>query len=184
MTTRGEEMGTGAPESTVWQGTPAVLADLPSYVALVLGALVLTVGFVALGNAMPEPAVGERDPARIVPWVIAAVWVGCALAALAFYARSRSTRYLLTTQRLRITTGLLSTTTEDIELRRVRDTSVVRPFLLRLLGLGHVVLVSADPSSPRVELRAVRDPDARQSQIRELVQGLYLRHGVREIDVM
>jgi uncharacterized membrane protein YdbT with pleckstrin-like domain len=176
-------MGSDA-ESTVWQGSPAPLADLPAYVAIALGALVLTAGFVALGNAMPAPAVGERDPAAIVPWVIGAVWVGAALAALALYVRSRATRYLLTTQRLRITTGLLSTATEDIELRRIRDSSVVRPFLLRLLGLGHVVLVSADPSSPRLELRAVRDPDGLQSRIRELVQGLYLRHGVREIDVM
>jgi uncharacterized membrane protein YdbT with pleckstrin-like domain len=180
----GERTAVDTQESTVWRGTPAPLAELPTYVLLALGALVLTVGLVILRNGMPEPAVGERGLGDVVPWLIAGVWLVCAVAALGLYVRSRATRYQLTTERLRITVGLLSTVTEEIELRRVRDLSIVKPFLLRILGLGHVVLTTVDPSAPRVEIQAVRDPDGLQSTIRGLVQKLYVRHGVREVDVM
>ena len=96
-------------------------------------------------------------------------------------ARDGIVRYLV--ERLRVTTGLLSTTTQEIELRRVRDTVVMQPLSLRVLGLGHVVLLSADASTPRVTLSAVPQPVQLQSTIRELVQQAYRRSGVREFDV-
>ena len=172
------------PERTIWQGTPSPLAELPLFLALTAGAVLATVALRALASSTSRPVVGAADPTRIYTWLTVGVWVAWAVAALAAYVRARATRYVITTERLRVTTGLLSTTTEDVELRRVRDSTVVRPFLLRLLGLGHVVLMSADASTPRAVLRAVRDPDGLQSTIRELVQGLYARFGVREIDVM
>ena len=177
-------MKESTPERTVWQGTPSPLADLPLFAALTAGAVLATIALRALTQSTSRPEVGASDPTRIFTWLTIGVWIAWGVAALAAWVRSRATRYVLTTERLRVTTGLLSTTTEDVELRRVRDSTVVRPFLLRLLGLGHVVLMSADTTTPRAALRAVRDPDGLQSTIRELVQGLYARYGVREIDVM
>jgi uncharacterized membrane protein YdbT with pleckstrin-like domain len=171
-------------EQTVWQGTPSLLAELPRVLLQAVAAVLATIGLRALAHATPRPEVGARDPTRIFTWLTAGVWIAWAIAALAAPLRTRATRYLLTTERLRITTGLLSTATEDIELRRVRDLSVIRPFLLRLLGLGHVVLMSDDRTAPRITLRAVRAPDALQSTIRDLVQRLYQRLGVRQVDVL
>ena len=170
-------------EPVVWRGTPSARADLPSYVALLLGAVVATAGLVFLARAGDNGG-GERTLGDLVPWLVAFVWVACLGAALALYLRSRATRYTLTAERLRVTTGLLSTTTQEIELRRVRDTVVVQPFLLRLLGLGHVTLMSADASTPRATLKSVPDPQALQSTIRSFVQGAYRDGRVREIDVL
>ena len=170
-------------EPVVWQGSPSARADLPSYVALVGGALLATVGVVFLGRASGGDG-GERSLAALVPWIVALVWVVALGAALATYLRSRAVRYVLTAERLRVTTGLLSTTTHELELRRVRDTVVVEPFLLRLVGLGHVTLITADASTPEVTLRAVPGPQPLQSTIRSLVQGAYRAGGVREIDVL
>lgn len=176
------------PEAVVWQGTPSARADLPSYLALGAGALLATVGLVFLGRASAGDVgagdVGERSLGSLVPWLVALVWAVCLGAALATYLRSRAVRYTLTEERLRVTTGLLSTTTNELELRRVRDTVVVEPFTLRLLGLGHVTLITADASTPRVTLRAVPAPQPLQSTIRTLVQRAYGRGGVREIDVL
>lgn len=173
------------PERTVWSGSPSPLADLASYVALTAGAIVFTIGFLALRRGVTAPAlVGDPDPRRVFVWLIAAAWVACAVAVLALYLRARSVRYVLTSERLRVTTGLVSTSTEDLELRRVRDSSVRRPALLRLFGLGDVVLVAGDASTPRQTIRAVRDPDALQSTIRASVQEAYGRGAVREVDVI
>jgi uncharacterized membrane protein YdbT with pleckstrin-like domain len=170
-------------EQTVWQGRPSSLVDLPFYLVLVLGAALATIALLFLLPASrPDPEAATT--ASLFSWVIAALWVGTVALALGRWITRRATRYQLTTERLRITTGVLTTTTEDIELRRVRDSSVVRPFMLRLVGLGEVRIRSADTTAPAVTLHAVRDPDRLQETVRNLVEGLIRRHGVREIDIM
>ncbi len=177
----------GETEPLVWQGTPAVRAQLPTYAALALGVVAATAGLLFLGragDAAGDAGVGGRSLGPLVPWLLALLWLGAGVVALSVYLQSRSTRYTLTSERLRVITGLLSTTTQELELRRVRDTVVVQPFFQRLLGLGHVTLISADASTPRVTLRSVADPAALQSTIRSYVQQAYARGGVREIDVL
>lgn len=171
-------------EQVVWQGTPSPLVDLPFYVLLLLGAALATLGLLFLLPTAGASVTEQARTATVFQWIIAGVWVLCIAIALARWIARRSTKYVLTTERLRITTGILSTTTDDLELRRVRDTGVTRPFFQRLVGLGDVRIASADPSHPRIVLSAVRDPDALQGQLRRIVEGLIRRHGVREIDVM
>ena len=171
-----------ASDATVWTGAPSARAELPTYLALLLGGIVATAAFIALGDAS-DTGRNERSLNTLVPWLVTATWLVCAGAAVGVLVRSRSRRYELTTERLRVTTGLLSTTTQEIELRRVRDTVVVQPFFLRMMGLGNVTLLSADSSTPRVTLDAVPDPTRLQSTVRELVQQAYRRSGVREFDV-
>ena len=69
-------------------------------------------------------------------------------------------------------------------LRRIRDSAVSRPFSLRIVGLGDVRLTSADPSTPRTTLQAIRDPDRVQDMLRRLVEQRVRQQGVREIDIM
>ena len=172
-----------AREHVVWQGRPSALVDLPFYVVLLCGAVLASVGLLMI---LPAADAGPdaNTNARLFSWVLGGLWVLVVLLALARWLVRRATRYVLTSERLRVTTGILSTTTDDLELRRVRDSGVARPFFQRLVGLGDVRITSADPSHPRVTLHAVRDPDGVQERLRTLVEGLIRRHGVREIDVM
>ena len=172
-------------EQTVWQGRPSALLDLPFYLLLFVGAILASLGLLFL---LPAPGTdtvsGRASTADVFKWVIAAVWVLCIGLGLARWITRRSTQYVLTSERLRITTGVLSTTTEDTELRRVRDSAVARPFSLRIVGLGDVRITSADPSSPRITLEAIRDPDRVQDMLRRLVEQRVRQQGVREIDIM
>lgn len=171
-------------EETVWQGTPSQATNVPAWTLLTLAAIGATIGLRALRRASAVDGDLTERSADVFGWLIAIVWIGVALLVVMLYLLVRTTRYQLTTERLRVTTGIFSTETDEIELRRVRDFRVVRPFLARLLGLGHVHLISADSTTPRTTLRAVRNPDELQTTIRRIVQRLYKRHGVREIDVM
>jgi len=81
------------------------------------------------------------------------------------------TRYELTSQRLRIIRGILGNTIEEIELVRVRDTKVKQHAGERLLNVGDVTVVSADPSTPEFVLSNVREP----LQVREMVRAATLR---------
>lgn len=81
------------------------------------------------------------------------------------------TRYELTSQRLRIIRGILGNTIEEIELVRVRDTKVKQHAGERLLNVGDVTVVSADPSTPEFVLSNVREP----LRVREMVRAATLR---------
>src|SRR6185369_9630109 len=52
----------------------------------------------------------------------------------------RSRRYELTTQRVRIRQGVFSKRTDELELYRVKDSTVFEPFWQRLFGVGSIVI--------------------------------------------
>jgi Bacterial PH domain len=80
------------------------------------------------------------------------------------------TRYELTTQRLRIFSGIFSRELEEIDLVRVRDSRVTQNLGERALNMGDVVIVSTDPSRPEFTLESVKDP----MEVREIIRSAYL----------
>jgi uncharacterized membrane protein YdbT with pleckstrin-like domain len=165
----------------VWQGSPSQTINLPVYLTLGIGAIVATVLLLWL---RPQPsATTDMNLRPVVPWAIVGLWVLCGIAALVSYLKVSMTKYVLTTERLRVTTGILSTRTDDLELRRVRDSTIIKPFWARLAGLGDVQILSADSSSPNVVLHAIRDPDSVQSTLRSHVQTQWARFSVRQMEI-
>lgn len=96
--------------------------------------------------------------------------------------RTACHRYTLTDQRLQERSGILSVTTETLELYRVKDISVQQPLLQRLFGRGCIRLVTSDRSSPRVVLNAIPDPRSVADLLRACVERCRVAKGVREID--
>jgi len=67
----------------------------------------------------------------------------------------RNERITISTERIRITTGIFTKKTEELELYRVRDTSFLQPFLLRLFDKGILTLTTSDATSPSLSLPGV-----------------------------
>jgi uncharacterized membrane protein YdbT with pleckstrin-like domain len=99
------------------------------------------------------------------------------------WLETRNLRYELTTERLRVRSGVFNRKLDELELYRVRDYRFEQPFFLRLLGLGNVLLTTADKSNPSVTLRAIRDGEALREQIRNAVEACRVAKRVRELDV-
>ncbi|MEA4884691.1 MAG: PH domain-containing protein [Clostridia bacterium] len=76
-----------------------------------------------------------------------------------------NTRYVLTTQRLLVTSGLLARREEQIDLARVKDIRLTQGFSDRMLGIGQIELLSTDPSTPEFRLIGVSDP----RRVRDLI---------------
>ena len=95
---------------------------------------------------------------------------------------TRLTRYELTTQRLRVRTGVVSRRTDEVELYRVKDFTVEEPWLYRLAGRGNVILETSDRTTPRVVLEAIPNPHALRDALRDAVERIRVAKGVREID--
>lgn len=104
-----------------------------------------------------------------------------------FYAaylalRTTCHRYTLTDERLRERRGILSVTTEELELYRVKDITVKQPLLQRLIGRGSVVLTTSDRSTPVVVLNAIGCPEDVAYLVRVRVERCRVAKSVREID--
>ncbi|MFC4076499.1 PH domain-containing protein [Salinithrix halophila] len=95
----------------------------------------------------------------------------------------KSTRYRLTTERIRVTTGILSKQTEEVELYRVRDISLEQPFRYRVFGKGNLVLTTSDESAPTLSLEAIPRPGELLDVVRKHVEHCRDRKRVREIDI-
>lgn len=68
-------------------------------------------------------------------------------------------RYSVTTERLRVRTGLLNKENENVELVRLQDIDYRQSLGDRILGVGDVHVRCADPSRPELTLRNVRHPE-------------------------
>ena len=92
-------------------------------------------------------------------------------------------RYELTSERLKILSGVLNKELEELELYRVRDYRLEQPFWLRLFSLGNVTVTTTDVSQPQVTLRAIADSERVRELIRRNVEDCRTKKGVRSLDL-
>ena len=98
--------------------------------------------------------------------------------------RCLSTRYKLTTERLIVTSGLLSQRSEEVEIYRVKDVSVSQGALDRMVGIGTITVMVSDASSPRIELKAISQPMKRKEQIRQMSRASRKTEGIRSVEYL
>jgi hypothetical protein len=96
---------------------------------------------------------------------------------------TRTTTYEITTQRLRIRSGILNRRLEELELYRVKDYVLDQPLFLRMIGRGNLTLVTSDASTRTLVLHAISDVETVREQVRTAVQTERDRKRVRELDV-
>jgi len=100
------------------------------------------------------------------------------------YFHLRSIEYVVTTQRVRVISGIFSKDIQEIELFRVKDTMAHQSFFLRLFHLGTITILSGDERRPRLVLSGVPRAVELRERLRQEVMTLRQRFGVREMDVM
>lgn len=155
-------------ETLVWRGTPSNWTNFGTY----FFCLLLAGGLVAAYYLVTPP-----QPLILLGLAVPLLWM------LARWIAIRCHRYEITSERVKMTTGLFSRKTNELELYRVRDYSVEEPFWLRLVGCGNIVLVTADRTSPSFVLRAVPNAATLKDQIRTHTERMRQRRGVRELDL-
>lgn len=79
---------------------------------------------------------------------------------------SLTTYYRITNQRVRAQYGIIGRDFDDIELIRIQDLDRSQGLTERMLGIGDIHIISADPSHPSLDLKNVSDPD----QVHEILR--------------
>ena len=124
--------------------------------------------FLAAKEAETERALFTGHPAIIhSAWQWLAVVFTLGIAYLVYWIRSLSTRYEITTQRVRVERGLLSKTKENVELFRIDHFDLHKPLGMRLVGQCLLHLRSTDPSFPSLTILGIPDLEALADTLRE-----------------
>jgi uncharacterized membrane protein YdbT with pleckstrin-like domain len=150
-------------EEVLWKGSPSQVLNLGKY----LVALLLAIG-IAIGGLFVMPA-----------WIALVVPLGWALWT---FIETKSVRHELTTERIRMSSGVFNQQLDDVELYRVKDTSMERPFWYRVFGLSTLIIETSDRSQPRIEIKAVHNGDELRETLRKQVEFWRDKKRVREVD--
>ena len=124
----------------------------------------------------------EDRPSQISNFWIYLLFFWTIIPPIIVYLNTRFTKYELDSQRLKIKKGILSQNIEETELYRVKDYSILKPFFLRLFGLGHLVLTTSDKNNKYVRLVAIKDTEKVKDIIRNHVEKARKRTGTKEVD--
>jgi len=98
------------------------------------------------------------------------------------YLVVRTSIFELTSERLRISTGIFNQKIDEIELYRVKDSRMIRPWWMRLTGLASIVMETSDRSMPTLVIPAVPGGAEIREILRENVELQRDRKRVREMD--
>jgi uncharacterized membrane protein YdbT with pleckstrin-like domain len=91
--------------------------------------------------------------------------------------------YRVTTRRIVVETGVLSKRLEQIDLYRIADYTVERPFGQRMLGTGNLLLRTFDKTTPELDVREIKtDVVLLYEKLRAATEAEKTRRGVRMVD--
>lgn len=130
-------------ETEIWKGSYTPQAMLGTWIGIAL----LTVVLIAVSVIVP-PAALVALPLAVLLWVAGGL--------LLMYRRL-SIHYRLTSRRFFCERGILSRTTDRMDVIDMDDVSVQQDLLGRMLGFGTIRIVSSDRTSPDLKILGVAD---------------------------
>lgn len=150
-------------EDSVWKGSPSQWLNIGSYTAGIIAIVGIVIG-------------GMFFPPAFIALVLPIGWM------LWSYLTVRTQVYELTSERLRITRGIINQTIDEIELYRVKDTQMIRSWWMRLTGLGSISMETSDRTMPTLVIPAIQGGLELREQLRKLVEIQRDKKRVREMD--
>jgi uncharacterized membrane protein YdbT with pleckstrin-like domain len=153
-----------AVENSLWIGSSSQWLNLGPFTA----ALIATVGIAVGGLFFPPALIALVLPAAYLLWR---------------YLVVRTQIFELTSERLRVTHGVINQKVDEIELYRVKDSMLVRPWWMRLTGLATIVLETSDRTMHQLEIPAIHGGAEVRETLRKQVELQRDRKRVREMDL-
>lgn len=150
-------------EKMLWKGSPSQWLNLGPFTISAM----LAAGIVGGGLLCPPAFAG-----LILP-VLHAVWK---------YLTVRTRVFELTSERLKITSGVINQHVDEIELYRIKDSQLIRTWWMRLTGLASINLQTSDRSMPSLVIPAIRNGGEMRELLRRHVEIQRDKKRVRELD--
>jgi len=168
----------GNMESTVWQGRPSAWTLLDRFL-LPVSAGVVVAGFgVVAWLQLPRSLTRVAAEVAVLVALLFLLWLSWK------WVQIMTVKWTLTTERLCWERGVFSRTIQNLELYRVKDIILRKPFLMRLLRRGYLDLITSDKTERREHqsLGAIANPGDLHIVLRKHVERQRQMKGVREVD--
>ena len=150
-------------ESVIWKGRPSQLVNFVPFTLCIL----LDLALIAGSFAAPFLLLLTIFPLIYIVWT---------------YLKVHCRVFELTSERLRMYEGVLNQDIDEVELYRVKDTTIARPFLQRLFGLSSMTLKTSDRTHPEITIPAIKEGMEVREKIRGHVEAVRDSKRVREVD--
>lgn len=154
-------------EKSFWKGSPSQWLNLWPFTGALFVALCILIGAILSGPFLPFVLIALVLPFGYMLWR---------------YLLVRSQVFELTSERLRITSGVINQNIDEIELYRVKDSLMTRPWWMRITGLASIVLETSDRSTPHLVIPALHGGVEFRELLRKNVELQRDRKRVRETD--
>jgi hypothetical protein len=151
-------------ETVLWEGRSSQWLNFSHYAAALVAAVLLVI------------AGAQLHPLIFTALVLPAGY------ALWRYLVIRTHVFQLSSQRLRITWGVINQHIDEIELYRVKDSVILRPWWMRLTGLSSISLETSDRTMPKLLIPALPMGVETREMLRKQVEIQRDRKRVREMD--
>jgi uncharacterized membrane protein YdbT with pleckstrin-like domain len=153
-------------ETIVFRGSPSILTR---FGAIFLSLLVL-VAAVAVIFVVQDPraryALGALGGVALLHMLIVIILV-------------KATQYEVTSERIRVRRGIFTKRTDELELYRANDTSLIEPLTMRMFGLGTIEVRTMDTTTPKLYLEAIHGARKLREELRKCIEQCRERKGVR-----
>jgi uncharacterized membrane protein YdbT with pleckstrin-like domain len=149
-------------EVVLFRGSPSLLLKAGTFFV----GIILIVAFIVAAILFQQPLIA------IGAGVVIIYLLGVA-------AMIRTQVFEVTSERVRWRRGIMTKRTDEMELYRVMDASLVEPFLLRIANAGNIEIRSADASTPSLTLPAVKGAPELREKLRVSIENCRTKKGVR-----
>src|SRR5881398_3391203 len=163
-------------EETVWRGSVSQWKNFGFFVLQLLLAAAIVVIFAIIQRQ------SSLEIRNFAPYILIVLAVPIFIAGKR-YLQTKCKIYELTSERVKVTSGVFSKVTDTLELYRVKDIETRQPFLSRLVGIENVQMNTSDASSPFVLIDAVPSSVGLADKLRNQVEIIRQQKRVREIDI-
>lgn len=143
-----------APNYPIWTGSPSWLYEITLYIICLAVIIII--------------------PRLAIMCVTLAGW-----RVIVLYCIS----YELYDDRIVFKHGVFNRIEENLELYRIKDVQVQRPLIMRMVGLGHTILMTSDKSRDIMVFEAIPDASDIAYIVRNLSEKKRDEKGVKEFDV-
>ena len=94
------------------------------------------------------------------------------------------TRYRLSQDRIFVEKGFFNIHVEEVLLYRVRDLELQLPLTQRIFGVGSVLLMSSDKTTPQLTLKNIKNPREVKELIHRQVEEAKIKRRMRVGEIM
>lgn len=176
-----------ASKKTVWKGSPTRWMLIKQFFIFITMSIL---GIIALFTYFNKPIIDSFELLVSFQKLIGSfgsipiygIWIGVGISFLILVIKLLQLRfenYQITEDRLSFNVGILTRSYDETLLFRIVDTTVELPILLRILGCGHIIVYSNDPSEETSGIKSsFATPDGRKGVY---LSGIRQPHKVKEI---